>query len=464
MTEKTIYFVGKIWQTKSKTICFQLKKQSEKDKFFLYLDINSSKNPVFFSKTKNFENLPSGNIAEILRKNLEGSILKEVLKENETYWILFSLRGSNHDDFFLKLDYNKKPYEGSLVSKERKVFFRYGNQGTFTHIKTFEGNFPCENNTSFIPFLENAYNEEKKSPSPTEKESQEEDELPNKELRKTLRKRLKTLKISLRKLEENSHTKEELLKEKENLGLLQSFLSQAEFFEDYLVLKSSITGLNEDILFSADKNLSPGKNLNLLFEKLSKKEKGLGYNEKIRKELENTLETLFSDLERLEKRPFSEEETLELQKKYSLKKQTHQKENKNQKKETLSYKIFMGKNQVFYYVGKSSKDNDSLVKKAKSNDLWFHAAGTQGSHVIVPKSSLKKGVNLEDVKRFAGILALYYSKAKEDRKGEVYASSRQYLKKAKNAAPGLWTVMKSETLFISYTEEELKEILNLMEN
>ena len=121
-------------------------------------------------------------------------------------------------------------------------------------------------------------------------------------------------------------------------------------------------------------------------------------------------------------------------------------------------------NKVFYYVGKSSKDNDTLVKKSKSNDLWFHAAGTQGSHVIIPKSSLKKGVSLEEVKRFASILALYYSKAKEDRKGEVYAGSRQYLKKAKNAAPGLWTVMKSETLFIAYTEDELKEILNQMQN
>lgn len=459
MTEKTIYFVRKIWQTKNKTICFQLKKQSEKQNFFLYLDINSSKDPVFFSKTKNFENLPNGNIAEILRKHLEGSMLKEILKEKDTYWILFSLRGSNDEDFFLKLDYSKKPYEGSLISKERKIFFRYGAQSTFTHIKTFEGNFPDEKKMSLIPILENSCDKEKETFLPIE-----DDALPNKELRKTLRKRLKTLKTSLQKLEENSHTKEKLLKEKENLGLLQSFLFQAKFFEDSLILKSSTTGLNEDIVFSADKNLSPGKNLNLLFEKLSKKEKGMGYNEKIKKELENTLITLSFDLEELEKRPFSEEETLELQKKYDLKKQTPQKKHRNQKKETNPYKIFIGKNKVFYYVGKSSKDNDSLVKKAKSNDFWFHAAGTQGSHVIVPKSSLKKGANLEEVYRFAGILALYYSKAKEDRKGEVYASSRQYLKKAKNAAPGLWTVMKSETLFISYTEEELKDILNQMEN
>ena len=459
MTEKTIYFVAKIWQTKNKTICFQLKKQSEKEKFFLHLDVTSSKNPVFFSRTKIFENLPSGNIAEILRKHLKGSLLKNFLKENETYWILFSSRESNDKDFFLKLDCSKKPYECSLISKERKIFFRYSTQGSFTHIKTFEGNFPHEKKTSLIPFLENPSDKEKETFLPIE-----DNKLPNKELRKTLKKRLKTLKSSLRKLEENSHTKEELLKEKENLGLLQSFLSQAEFFEDYLILKNSVTGLAEDILFSIDKQLSPGKNLNLLFEKLAKKEKGFSYNEKIRKELENTLKILSSDLEELEKRPFSEDETLELQKKYNLKKQTHQKENKNQKKETISYKIFMGKNKVFYYVGKSSKDNDTLVKKSKSNDLWFHAAGTQGSHVIIPKSSLKKGVSLEEVKRFASILALYYSKAKEDRKGEVYASSRQYLKKAKNAAPGLWTVMKSETLFIAYTEDELKEILNQMQN
>ena len=103
MTEKTIYFVAKIWQTKNKTICFQLKKQSEKEKFFLHLDVTSSKNPVFFSRTKIFENLPSGNIAEILRKHLKGSLLKNFLKENETYWILFSSRESNDKDFFLKL-------------------------------------------------------------------------------------------------------------------------------------------------------------------------------------------------------------------------------------------------------------------------------------------------------------------------------------------------------------------------
>ena len=88
--------------------------------------------------------------------------------------------------------------------------------------------------------------------------------------------------------------------------------------------------------------------------------------------------------------------------------------------------------------------------------------GTTGSHVIVPFNLVKKLKDKEEVLRTAGILALYYSKKKNDNSGEVYHAKRNSLSKKKGQAPGLWTIEKSQSFYLSYNDIELKKILDLM--
>lgn len=458
-------FLGKIWQSKSSSLCFQIKDPNFEKKVFLILDTKSKARALSLSSEKIKDLNPQGTIAAILRKHLEGKIITSLVQNSQekTLWIGFTPRAPvENPTHYLRINVSDL-VEASLVNHERKTLFRYTRQGTYTHIKEFEGVLPHENQNSFESLypelLENFHSPQE----PDQEDKEKNDPSPNRELKKLLRRRLKTLRSSLKKLQSSFLSAEALAREREKLDRLKENLYLLPSGAEKVVLKKEETGLEEDLFFKLDPQLSPGKNLSELFSKLRKKEKGLTHNEARLKALEKDIGNLEGHINSLEEEVLSPQDQESLLKDLSIKKQSPQSGAKINK-EALPFKVFEDASKVTYLVGKSSKDNDSLVKKAKSHDLWLHATGIRGSHVIIPASSLKKKQDLEPVKRTGAILALYYSKAKEDRRGEVYLSKRQHLKKEKKAAPGLWTVQKSESLFVSYTEDELKEILDCMKS
>lgn len=100
------------------------------------------------------------------------------------------------------------------------------------------------------------------------------------------------------------------------------------------------------------------------------------------------------------------------------------------------------------WVGKNAKGNDQLLKLAGKNDLWFHARGVQGSHVILKK----KGSDWpKDVIQHAANQAALNSKAKAQALVPVIMCERKFVSKPKNAAPGAVKVVK-ETIVDAYTE------------
>lgn len=109
-------------------------------------------------------------------------------------------------------------------------------------------------------------------------------------------------------------------------------------------------------------------------------------------------------------------------------------------------------------VGKAAADNDELTKRAQGNDWWLHAVGVTGSHVIVPARGLR-GVLPPALLRQAAILALHFSKLRQNKAGEVYVTQRQHVAKKKGMAAGLWQVIKAETLNVRYDDAELRAAL-----
>lgn len=92
------------------------------------------------------------------------------------------------------------------------------------------------------------------------------------------------------------------------------------------------------------------------------------------------------------------------------------------------------------YVGKNNLQNDELsFRFASGNDLWFHAKGVPGSHVIV---KLPAGVTVDSdtipnrVYEEAGALAAYYSSCQSAPKVEIDYVERRHLKKPPKAQPG----------------------------
>lgn len=98
-------------------------------------------------------------------------------------------------------------------------------------------------------------------------------------------------------------------------------------------------------------------------------------------------------------------------------------------------------------VGMNNTQNDYLtIKVAGPNDLWFHAKGVPGSHVIVFKDNHPDFT--DQVVTYAAKLAAYYSKARDAGKVDVDYTHRKFIKKAKNSPPGLVYYTNQHTLSV----------------
>lgn len=86
------------------------------------------------------------------------------------------------------------------------------------------------------------------------------------------------------------------------------------------------------------------------------------------------------------------------------------------------------------YVGKNNFQNEYLsFKFASGNDMWFHAKGLPGSHVIVKS----KGVEIPDrTYEEAASLAAFYSKARQSPKVEIDYTVKKNLRKPNGSKPG----------------------------
>lgn len=120
---------------------------------------------------------------------------------------------------------------------------------------------------------------------------------------------------------------------------------------------------------------------------------------------------------------------------------------KSEEREQLPFRVFTVDGGFEVWVGKSSTSNDQLtLKYAKPDDLWFHARGAAGSHVIL-KTKSGKGEPGKKAKEQAAGIAAYYSKMKNARMVPVAMTERKYVRKPKGAAPGSVTVEREKVIF-----------------
>jgi len=98
-------------------------------------------------------------------------------------------------------------------------------------------------------------------------------------------------------------------------------------------------------------------------------------------------------------------------------------------------------------VGKNAANNDLLTMKySHKNDLWLHAKGVSGSHVVVKHISGKPFP--KKVIDHAASIAAYYSKSKGSAFVPVVFVERKYVRKPKGAQPGAVIVEKEEIVLV----------------
>ncbi len=111
------------------------------------------------------------------------------------------------------------------------------------------------------------------------------------------------------------------------------------------------------------------------------------------------------------------------------------------------YRVFRGESGAKILAGKGAAGNDALtLHVARPHDLWLHAKGRTGAHVIVPLE--KNSVCPSELLVEAAHVAAHFSEGREEGVIEIQHTPRRYLRKPKGAAPGLVIVEREKVLVL----------------
>jgi predicted ribosome quality control (RQC) complex YloA/Tae2 family protein len=132
---------------------------------------------------------------------------------------------------------------------------------------------------------------------------------------------------------------------------------------------------------------------------------------------------------------------------------------KQQQKKThpgLDYNV----NGWYILVGRDANENDELLRHyVRGDDLWLHVRDFPGGYVFI-KNKKGKTVPL-DILLDAGNLAVYYSKARNTVKTDLYYTHVKYLRRAKNGPKGLVLPSQEKNLCIEPDKNRLLRLDSL---
>ncbi|MGE5381558.1 MAG: NFACT RNA binding domain-containing protein, partial [Methylocystaceae bacterium] len=110
-----------------------------------------------------------------------------------------------------------------------------------------------------------------------------------------------------------------------------------------------------------------------------------------------------------------------------------------------------------------NRQNDILtLRKAAAGDLWLHTKEIPGTHVILRLNSNDTDINRVPDQSLteAGLLAAYYSKAREGGKVAVDYTFKNEVKKPRGARPGMVIYDNYWTINVDLSSPDLTALLN----
>ena len=101
------------------------------------------------------------------------------------------------------------------------------------------------------------------------------------------------------------------------------------------------------------------------------------------------------------------------------------------------------------WVGRNNKENDELTHRASHNrDIWFHAQGVPGSHVILRTAGKPEQVPKTVLAKAAGIAALN-SRARHSELVPVIHTEKKYVRKPRKTPPGTAVCLREKSIFVA---------------
>ena len=98
-------------------------------------------------------------------------------------------------------------------------------------------------------------------------------------------------------------------------------------------------------------------------------------------------------------------------------------------------------------IGRTARQNDTATfRLAAPDDLWFHARGAPGSHVILRTSTTP--ISEEDIEEAASYAAAY-SKLRQEAAVDVIYTEKRFVRKVANAPPGFVTYKNERVIRVA---------------
>jgi hypothetical protein len=198
-----------------------------------------------------------------------------------------------------------------------------------------------------------------------------------------------------------------------------------------------------------DPKLTPAQNLESLYRRAAKAERTVATLRERLAEMQGDAERDGSPLERLEATK-SFDERIELAHELEIPLAPADRETKKRgggpPTTRLPYLGFRLSGGEEIRVGRSAKDNDALLRQhSAGKDLWLHAQGVEGSHVILRQSGTEPTPAVIEA---AARVAAEFSKAKHSKLVPVLVTERRYVRKPRKAAPGAVVAERGKTYFV----------------
>jgi predicted ribosome quality control (RQC) complex YloA/Tae2 family protein len=122
---------------------------------------------------------------------------------------------------------------------------------------------------------------------------------------------------------------------------------------------------------------------------------------------------------------------------------------KARERKQIPFRIFTVDGGFEVWAGKSSENNDLLtLRHAKPNDLWFHARGAGGSHVVL-RVGTASGEPGKRARQQAASIAAYYSKMRNAGTVPVAMTRKKFVRKPRGAPPGTVALEREDVLFVA---------------
>jgi len=99
------------------------------------------------------------------------------------------------------------------------------------------------------------------------------------------------------------------------------------------------------------------------------------------------------------------------------------------------------------WIGRNAKSNDIMTKQADKEDMWLHARGVGGSHVVI-RMNRQKADPPKFIIEKAAALAAHYSKAKGTSLAPVIVTRKKHIRKPKGGKPGAFLIDKEDVVMV----------------